>query len=239
MSNQYEGSPVPKQVMPGIRMTVSEMDYFDHLSKMHYRADAEGQLYLQVQVQGRVKWMPIANRVVQAHLSSVLSQHWGKYISVSKVREYLETASATIIPQGPPLVHFNRIGSLDGAIVLDLHDLAGNAVFITSSGWEVRQNQEVLFKEYKHQLPLPVPVPGNGLDEFFDLYNIHDVYQRVLLGAWLVACFFTENPRAHLVFIGKPGSGKSTISLAMKNLIDPCELRDMSHKNLLDTWLSP
>ena len=234
MSNQYEGSPIPKQVMPGIKMNVSEMDYIDHLRNMHYRSDAEGQLYLQAQVQGRVKWMPITSRVVHAHLSNVISQHWGKYISVQKVREYLENVSITVTPQGPPLVHFNRIGSSDGAIVLDLHDPAGNAVFITPGGWEVRQNQEVLFKEYKHQLPLPVPVPGNGMDEFFDLHNIHDVHQRALLGAWLVACFFTENPRAHLIFVGKAGSGKSTISLAVKNLIDPCELRDMVQKNLLD-----
>ena len=75
MSNQFEGCPVPKLKMEGIKMTVSETDFIEYLKNLHYRADAEDRLYLQIQVQGRLKWMLITIKVVYAVLSNDLTQH--------------------------------------------------------------------------------------------------------------------------------------------------------------------
>ncbi len=227
--------PVPQQpqtlVMP---VKLTDVDVINKLKSLTFRADKQERLHLQIQHHGRPRWAPVSDKAVSAYLSAWLLETTKQYFSVQKIRELLETVCKMVAPVDPPLEHHLRIGKLEDVIVLDLHNAAGEAVFITPGHWAVRVNEDVLFRSFSNQLPLPKPEPGGSLDEFFDLYKVIDPRQRVLMAAWIVGAFFIDTPRPHLAFYGEPGSGKSNLAFLFKKLIDPCLLANVSNMNFMD-----
>lgn len=233
MQNSIPPVPIPPQI-PGMPVKLTEVDVINHLKSLTFRADNQDRLYLQIQHRGRTQWTPVSSKAVPAYLSSWFVSTTSQYFSVQKIRDLLETVCPMIVPTGPPLEHYTRIGKLGEVIVLDLHNAAGEAVFIVPGHWEVRVNEEVLFRAFANQLPLPKPELGGSLDEFFDLYQVNDPRQRVLMAAWIVASFCIDNPRPHLAFYGGPGSGKSNTAFMFKKLVDPCLLANVSNKSFMD-----
>lgn len=233
MRNTIPPVPSPPQV-PIMPVKLTEVDVINKLKSFTFRTDKQERLYLQIQKHGRPQWTPVSDKAVSAYLSAWLVDTTKQYFSVQKIRDLLETVCKMVVPADPPLEQYTRIGKSGEVIVLDLHNAAGEAVFITPGHWEVRVNEDVLFRSFPNQLPLPKPESGGSLDEFFDLYKVIDPRQRVLMAAWIVGAFFIDTPRPHLAFYGEPGSGKSNAAFMFKKLIDPCLLANVSNMNFMD-----
>lgn len=113
-----------------------------------------------------------------------------------------------------------RVGGTTKEIWLDLCNLSHTTVRITAEGWELNTDSDVRFRRPKtlHSLPIPVHGTKQDMDEFLELLNINE---KLLTTGFLVSCFMPAGPFFTLKIDGPKGSGKTTASREVKNVIDP------------------
>ena len=126
-------------------------------------------------------------------------------------------------PTTPGDVTVSRRVAADGAaFYLDLGDRQRRAVRVTSDGWQVVTDYPVHFHFARGMRPLPEPVKGGDVSELEAfLPPCLDAHDRLLLVGWVLAALnpVVQYPAACL--LGPAGSGKSTLSGLLRDLVDP------------------
>ena len=117
---------------------------------------------------------------------------------------------------------FIRMASTNGKIYHDLCNNTWQIVEIDKAGWRIIESKDapVTFRRAKGMLHLPTPTSGGDLTELRKFVNVNDAYYALILG-WLVNCFRTDYPFPINILNSEQGSGKSTTSKLLRDLIDP------------------
>jgi hypothetical protein len=121
---------------------------------------------------------------------------------------------------------FTRLAHHETKYFLDLCDKEGQVIEISSEGWKVLSAKDVpvRFRRASGMLPLPVPVAGGEVRELRQFVNLQSEEDFLLLLAWLVSSLRGDAPKYSVLSItGEQGSAKSTLSLILRQLIDPNE----------------
>ncbi len=110
-------------------------------------------------------------------------------------------------------------------IFLDLANVAGEILEITSQGWRITDNLRHAFRQNSGSLPLPIPVnsqlpTANSRPSLFELFRLSPSAQTRTM-FWLAAALRATGPYPILVLRGPASSGKSTLARALRTLIDP------------------
>lgn len=113
-----------------------------------------------------------------------------------------------------------RVARLGDRIYLDLADDRWRAVEITAEGWRVLADPPVRFRRRGGMLALPEPVRGGSLEELRPLLNVGD-REWIKCKGWLVQALRGRGPYLLGLIDGDQGSGKSTCSRILRNLVDP------------------
>lgn len=118
-----------------------------------------------------------------------------------------------------------RVAAHGGSVFLDLGDEDWQAIKISVDGWQLVREAPIKFTRPSGMRPLPMPMHGGSVDQLRFLLSIAegeagDQAFALLLG-WLVSALSPEGPYPVLVVSGEQGSGKSTLTTAVKRLIDP------------------
>jgi len=116
-----------------------------------------------------------------------------------------------------------RLASFSKAIYIDLGNQRWEQVEITKYGWRIISTAESLvrFERTPGMKSLPKPVEKASLKTLRDfLYNVSEK-DFILSVAWLVAALNPNIPTPILNIFGEQGSGKSTITAMLRDLIDP------------------
>ncbi len=116
----------------------------------------------------------------------------------------------------------------DGDLYVDLGDDTWRVVRIAGdgSGWSIVARSPVAFIRPKGLMPLPRPEEGGNLNMLREFVAVDDDgFVEVLM--WLLGAYHPTGPYTALLAHGEKGSGKSTIGLVLRSLIDPnaCMLR--------------
>jgi hypothetical protein len=121
----------------------------------------------------------------------------------------------------PPRMLYNRFARVDDALWIDLADDSGRAVRVDSSGWTIDEHPEVQFRRHQHQRPLPEPLPDGSVELLFDLLNLADDDQRLLVAAWETWAMMPGEVHPILALVGEKGSAKTTTEQILRGAIDP------------------
>jgi hypothetical protein len=127
--------------------------------------------------------------------------------------------------EGPQHRVWVRIGRDEAGdrIYVDLADGAGRAVEIGPDGYRIVPNPPVFFWAPSKTRPLPLPEAdpeGRAVREWLGRFNLTDGGDTILKG-YLVSCLHPEGPYPIGQIDGPAGSGKSTLSRQVVELIDP------------------
>lgn len=108
------------------------------------------------------------------------------------------------------------------ALWLDLGDVTGQVVRLDSSGWRVvKTGVPVRFRRSALTGVMPVPADGGDLDGLWRFCNVR-VVDRPLVVAWLVAALMCPDvPVPAVALLGEQGTGKSSASRSLVQLVDP------------------
>ncbi len=174
---------------------------------------------------------PGAKRREVAEVSSLEFSQWGadRFYGLAGMvpsetarRAALGVVEAEARQRGEVWPVFIRVGQEGEVIYCDLADDAGRVIEVTVSGWRVIVDPDVpLFLRSRAMEPLPVPEPGERLDQLLQpLVNVgpEELY---LICFWLLAVARPQGPLPVLVLTGEPGAGKSTTARLLRWLLDP------------------
>lgn len=112
-----------------------------------------------------------------------------------------------------------------GRVVLDLGRPDGSCVVVTRDGWtvETAPPDDVVFAAWSRaDATLALPVRGGCVDELRKLLGWKaDDPNWLLVRGWLATALLGSIPRPMVAFLGKAGSGKTTVGRMLMGLLDP------------------
>lgn len=140
-----------------------------------------------------------------------------------------------------------RVSSDSGKIIYDPIDPDGSVIEITQSGIN-RTVPEIPFTA-RFKGMQRASIEAGTLEDllgFLQLWNFTDDL-RILISGYIGASFIPDIPHAILVIIGPHGAGKSSLTSAIKTIVDPNVLARQSLKNddrdiaiaSLHSWVVP
>ena len=136
--------------------------------------------------------------------------------------------------QAPQITTHNRAAWHDKKLYYDLSNQEWEKIEISKKGWKKIPNSENgvlidhLFKRYPHQKPQDTPkTKEEPLSKIIDIFNIPQA-NRLLIEVLIISYFIPDIPRPVLVLHGAQGSTKTTLMLAIRELIDPSEIEVVS-----------
>lgn len=141
--------------------------------------------------------------------------------SAQAVADAINMLSGRAWFDGPELLVYTRLAEHEGKVYLDLTNEKWEAIEITPSGWSVVTDPPVRFRRANGMLPIPYPVRGGSIADLFAFVNVPDDADRKLVTGWLLGTLRPIGPYWGLVVQGEQGSAKSTLSQALRRLIDP------------------
>ena len=131
--------------------------------------------------------------------------------------------------EGKEIKAFYRSGYIDKTrIFVDLADGTGRVVAIDAAGWRIQDQSDVFFRNADVILPLPEPIhtPDDEKAEVWEKYknliNHNDDRDWSLMLAWLCSALVPGWWACPILMLsGQAGSGKSSATEYLRNLVDP------------------
>lgn len=143
-----------------------------------------------------------------------------KAISSRTIDDVLNTLSARATFRSPQYQTFLRVGGNERCVVIDLGQDDGRVVIIDASGWRiVLQDEFKLIRSAGFQA-LPDPIQGGALEALKELLQL-DADNWLLVLAFMLNCLRPTGPYMPLLVEGEQGSGKSSLCMFIKRIIDP------------------
>jgi hypothetical protein len=117
-----------------------------------------------------------------------------------------------------------RSANLGEKIYVDRCDPHWQTIEIDSDGFRVIDESPVYFRREPGMLPLPTPstiAPKEGIKQLEKVLRLKDDRDLILIIAWLLAALAAKSPYTIIVFLGEPGSTKTSAAKAVRTIIDP------------------
>jgi hypothetical protein len=117
-----------------------------------------------------------------------------------------------------------RSANLGDHVYVDLCDDHWRAIEIDSDGWRMINDVPVHFRREAGMQPLPEPSvidPKKGIARLKEVLCLRDERDLIVIVAWELAALAGRPPFTVLVFLGEPGSTKTSAAFAARSLVDP------------------
>lgn len=179
--------------------------------------------FIDVQDKEIRKTMPIWSKEFKFLLLNNHFSQVGELPPKSEVQEALEMLEGVALFGSPEKTIHIRKAKVDGDIYFDLGGADYRQVKISKDGWSVIYSFEspVHFVRPVRMRPMPHPEQGGSLDLLQKYINVQDPQDLALIIGWLVGAMNTDGPYPILVLNGEQGSGKTTVSRLIVDLVDP------------------
>ncbi len=164
-------------------------------------------------------WQLMSKKVV-AHVLKLSQSATGKTYKTSNVHEMLATLESESLIEGNEHQLFNRVAYYKKSICYDLGN--GKITRIGPKDWKTVE-APVLFRRYHHHKEQLAPATDGDPWQVFVFFNIAEAHQLLTL-VLLISYLIPDIPHPIFHPHGAHGSGKSTLCMMIKDLIDPSNL---------------
>lgn len=168
-------------------------------------------------------------------LARAAHDRWGQTPSAAALADAMTTLEGYAEDSPPADLHL-RVAHHGGVLWLDLGDETGRVVRITHDGWEVLDHSAVTFRRSELTGALPAPVRGGSLADLWRFANVRSDLRPVLIG-WLVAVLLPDRPCPVAALTGEQGTGKSTATRLLGNLLDPSPAATRKPPKDIEAWV--
>jgi hypothetical protein len=172
---------------------------------------------------------------LRAELAAMFSAEKGTVPSASALADALTALEGEAMAAEPqPLA--TRVAEHDNRLYLDLGRPDGHVVRIGAGGWRIVDESPVLFKRTALTSGLPDPLSrGGSFDPLRARLNVGE-QDWPLVVAWLLAALMADMPHPVLSLIGEQGTGKSTATELLVNIVDPSPAPLRSAPRDVEQW---
>ncbi|NCD09640.1 MAG: hypothetical protein EOL98_09465 [Negativicutes bacterium] len=227
-------TPIPTQIMapaPGSSTKLDSNTVCTIIQQMNYCYDQNKNVYCEVEIQNKKKWRQIESTDFIAYVQTFFQKTYHKVLKQTDIKNLIPILHLHALENCKQAEVYNRIARLGDEIFIETQNTSDDIIKITPAEWSVTQTSPLIFKRFTHQASIPNPATGGSLDELFSIFSINNIDEQILIGTWLVSSLFTNLPRPHLWFVGEKGSGKTTLALSLKKLIDPVSRGNFMYRN--------
>lgn len=174
---------------------------------------------------------------LRAELASLYRKKTGRIAAQQALADALLVLEGEAQEAEPELVHL-RVAQHRGVLWVDLGDAAERAVKVAGGSWSVvDRDVPVLFRRSALTGAMPTPVAGD-LGELWQLLNVAERDRPLVLG-WLVAALGAPDvSHPILALFGEQGTGKSTASRLLVDLVDPSPVPLRKPPRDMDSWVT-
>lgn len=176
-----------------------------------------------VQIGGRAENLRLRSKAFRSYVGKLYFETEGAPLSPLAYKDLMAFLEARALYESPEFEVHLRFAEHDGAIYVDLANDKGQVVRINTDGYQTLHSLDcpVKFIRSPRTMPMVVPEEGGAFDELWDILNINEDHHRILIMAWLVGAMQPNGPYPILVLQGEQGSGKSSLSRVLRDLVDP------------------
>ena len=189
----------------------------------HLFQDEEGELYASVRTGGSYFTRSLDSEEIKLWLRRRLYLQHRQSASRYLLEEIIDTLKAEAITNDIREKIFIRVGGDNNRIFIDNAGNNGFCTEITREGWHGRGEPSVRFVRPQGMRPFPGPLmSGINIDSLKRFINYGSEQQWKLLLAWMVSALMPNGPYPILILEGEQGTGKSTCSKILMEMLDPC-----------------
>ena len=194
-------------------------------SDLEYFHAPDNQPYVSFVIDGHNETHGVRSRGFKVYLQSRFYSEMGHALTGKALQDALGVLESKSTFEGEEHGVQYRVGEVNGSIYLDLGGNAWDAIEVNREGWRVVSKPPVKFRRNRGMLPLPRPVrEPDASANFAKLVNIkREDGDLMLVTGWLLATMRPQGPFPILVLNSEHGSGKTTTSRLLRNLLDPNE----------------
>ncbi|MEF2278784.1 hypothetical protein V3W47_10785 [Deinococcus sp. YIM 134068] len=184
--------------------------------------DQGGNAFITTTVNGHREHYRLPSRAARDYLQALFYDREARALNAQSQGEALGLMQAIARREGQEYRTAVRVAHQGGSTYLDLGTPTWDAVEVGHGYWKVIRPHEcpVRFTRPAGFLPLPAPVEGGDLGELREFLNT-DERGFLMCTAWLLAAASGLSPYPVLAPNGEQGTGKSTLSSVLRNLLDP------------------
>lgn len=156
-------------------------------------------------------------------LNHLFFSHFKKGLTETALKNALATLKAIARFNGRDKKVYRRVARPnDDSLIIDLGTDDWSVIRIASGGWRHKKHSAVPFTRYERQAALPIPAPSEEgtVEVLRDFTNVSNEDFPLAIGT-ILAAFSGKPPFPIAAVTGLFGSGKSTLSMVFKRLIDP------------------
>lgn len=174
---------------------------------------------------------------LRGELAKAYRERTGAIAGQQALADALLVLQGTATESEPVEVHV-RVAEHGGATWIDLGDAAEHVVRVGIDGWSVVTEAPVLFRRSALTGALPMPEPGGSLEDLWALLNVTAADRPLVLG-WLVAALgWAHIPHPMLALLGEQGTGKSSATKNLVQLVDPSPVPLRKPPRDADGWVT-
>lgn len=188
-------------------------------ANMKFHFDQKGRAFAAVPNGQKLIVFLIASKLFKRYIRNHYFKVYNKALNSNTLKELIDTLEARAFHESHEAETFLRVANTQDKIYVDLCNENYEVVEISAYGWNVPNEPKIFFIRNEGMTFLPKPIEGNLID-LKNALPVNDNNLNKIL-AWILGAYWGRPPFPILIIQGGQGSGKSTVTEMIRNLVDP------------------